>query len=129
MDREILFRGRDSDGVWHSGSLIIDYYGNYNIWTPSEHGKIYGGLYLVGKDTVDQYTGKKDRNGVLIFENDLVGFAGARKLVAMVVFKNSQWMLLNNRISPPYRSTLHNHMFSLLEVVGNVHNNPELIMK
>lgn len=137
MDREILFRGRESNGTWHSGSLIIDYYGNYNIWTPyadpnpnpTSDGKIYGNLALVGKDTVDQYTGKKDRNGVLIFESDLVRFLGTRKFVAMVAFQYSKWILLNNHISPPYRAALSDHMCNILEIVGNIHDNPEMVMK
>lgn len=64
MKREILFRGKDNDGNWRYG-----FYG--------EHGdaacifEIERRLY-VDKSTAGQYTGAKDKNGLMIFEGDIV---------------------------------------------------------
>lgn len=131
MNREILFRGRDKDGKWHSGSLIIDFDGNYNIWTPYKSpeqltgGKVYGDLTLVDKETVGQYAGRKDKNGALIFEDDLIRIDGS-KMVFLVMFDDYQWMCRRKDIMKYYGHRLEDRT-EKYEVAGNIHDNPELL--
>lgn len=130
INREILFRGVDSEGKWHLGSLIIDYYGNHNIWTPYEpptlnSDKIFGDLTLVDKETVGQYTGLKDKNGVLIFEGDLVRIS-ENSIPVIVTFEDYQWLCLRKDIWPYYRHRFDNTL-NKYEVVGNIYDNPELL--
>ena len=82
--------------------------------------------------TIMQYTGLKDKNGKEIYEGDVVsgfqvaGMADENYVVefmyASFVFKRGDTGL---RLGPgPEMFTLHNHE---IEVIGNIHENPELL--
>ena len=81
-------------------------------------------------ETVGQYTGLTDKNGTKIFEGDIVVFNKKRNLPnyrikPKVVFydeRNAQF----TRFESPY-ATLQKNMMSECEVIGNIHDNPELL--
>lgn len=82
--REILFRGKRSNtGQWVEGSLIIDgVTGQYFIHSNDdkvnesdkvgEEGCLRFFAFEVDPETISQYTGFTNRNGVKIFEGDIV---------------------------------------------------------
>ena len=63
--REILFRGKSSDG-WHYG--LLTKYGNHK-WRVIEEDN---NMVTVKTNTIGQYTGLTDKNGTKIFEGDIV---------------------------------------------------------
>lgn len=134
--REILFRGkRLNNGEWVEGfynHLPCGRFGadEHMIQTVLENGKI-GMLYDIDPSTVGQYTGLKDKNGKRIFEGDIVRFAERRiggedvSIVEPVAFDEGGFCT--------YRYFLNNWMRSGnaelegIEVIGNIHDNPELL--
>ncbi len=84
-------------------------------------------MYL-GHNNIEQCTGLKDKNGRLIYEGDIV--ERARKIDYDTVNLQIEW----NKKSGRYITTDARHRdwnFSMFEydyeVIGNIHENPELL--
>lgn len=134
--REILFRGkRKKDGEWVEGNLFIP----DNPDTPTQ---ICIGTYTIRicyeiiPETVGQYTGLTDKNGKKIFEGDIVK---KYEELAVVIFSLEDvgscgccysefdgTGFMAKKIHQ--RFEYKNEYLSLdSEVVGNIHDNPELL--
>lgn len=140
MNREILFRGKRSNGKWVYGSLVV----SENI-NPAIYYEVGNGLakqldwYYVTPDTIGQYTGRKDKNRVKIFDGDFVRFSyitdGIKPIeiecLAKVVFEDGSFMI--KCVKGHVHNSMQRALFAMdyfnikVEVVGNVTDNPELI--
>ena len=117
--REILFRGKKlSNGEWYEGDLLVSRQRKIGLILPN-NGKE---CKIIDPETVGQFTGLTDKNGNRIFEGDIVKHEG--KIYEM------KYLEKYARFAPTNKSTVFMVCaFNHLEVVGNIHDNPELLNK
>ena len=151
--REILFRGKRKDnGEWvESGSIVRIIYDEINwgyyigagkpaLYAIDSGGNIHGAIvadenalvqcetmdecifYNVDPETVGQYTGLTDKNGKRIFEGDVVEYG---EEFGKIAYHNSEAMFA---MEFDIWCTDFDHIYPReVEVIGNIHDNPELI--
>lgn len=133
MGREIRFRAWDGKQMiqadhsdWEDFFIEPD----GGIWKSFENGTYAPYRY---KERVDfqimQYTGCKDRNGVEIYEGDILKVWRKPKegyeCVGQVVYSVGYWDIYFKDYFPN-RTDLHLWLLDC-EVIGNIHQNPELL--
>ena len=131
--REILFRGKRIDnGEWVEGfyNHIPNGRGGMDehlIQAVKEDGSI-GRLYNVEPETVGQFTGLTDKNGKKIFDGDILVFSKGATHPIMVYWDGLGWKFLRNgkRIEDAFECNTISHI-QYCEVIGNIHDKPELI--
>lgn len=123
--REILFRGKRVDnGEWETGSLLVERM-NTSDQQVMIADKMTGYPTLVLPETIGQYTGLCDKNGVKIFEGDVVKSIAAWYAVE---FENGGYGLRlfgKGELIPIMGRG--NFNANEVEVIGNVFDNPELL--
>ena len=121
--REILFRGKRADnGEWVYGSLITErnmFDGNLMTMHIQDIEEPYDDN-LIDDETVGQFTGLTDKNGVKVFEGDIVRIFDGEYCSVVIKYSNEQGSFTVDDTS------LH-YWVSDIEVIGNVHDNPELL--
>ena len=136
--REIIFRGKRADtGDWVYGDLIhVGYL--YCVGNDIEaFTKAAFNECVVNPETVGQYTGLKDRNGKEIYEGDILLLSDKNTYQELVVVEQGPygWVFYNPKTvfrfkdgSYTYRAVEnYRRLFGIGEVVGNIHDNPELL--
>lgn len=116
------FRARDQRGNWHVG-LLTFMFGQYAIVNETDENTVY----LIDKETVGQSTGLKDKNGVEIFEGDVLYYIPFESHIndSIVVFEKGSFckkMLRNGKLTSVKFIDSEEY-----EVIGNIHENPELL--
>ena len=129
--REILFRGRRRNGEWIEG--------NYIFWNKKHC--IYDGIYYeVLPETIGQYTGLCDKNGKRIFEGDILKIAKVSDSIGMyyfpplnypvnvvVTWDMCAWMWETLCEDKRYIGFPEAWCHYECEIIGNIHDNPELL--
>lgn len=153
MDREILFRGRRLDnGQWVYGYYSCDSGKYHFIKSINDYLD-----YRIDPNTLGQFTGLMDMNNNKIFEGDIMGLPESdingvkykNRYVRVVEWINDGFFLIDNctmggevrkygdRIA--LEISLNSNYAGLARcfndrglsyiVIGNIHNNPELLTK
>lgn len=121
--RGVIFRGKRLDnGEWVYGSLFVGFKKSYicpeAIAMYNFDGALcLGGFIEVDPSTVGQYTGLEDKHGKQIIEGDILLFRAGRTHV--VRFEDGAFILEDSAIPIPFAIKS--------EIIGNVHDNPELL--
>lgn len=126
MSREILFRGKRTD----NGEWIVGY-----LYRLSENNppfimlcSKYGESYEVDEHTICQCTGLKDKNGNLIWENDIVkclynSYGENGVYIGKVIYREDTCCFVDANSE----STDYEWWEEEKEVIGNIFDNKELL--
>ena len=159
--REILFRGKRKfprwrfDNIWVDGYLLRYEDGDCDICSPSGPDELY--KYSVHPSTVGEFTGLTDKNGVKIFEGDIIRYNTSDDFDCHSVVKLGEyeqdgsggeyaprrcigWYAeVDNFTCPDWAEDDPSYFSGYLkqqnllevsaqcEVIGNIHDQPELI--
>ncbi|MEE0216250.1 MAG: YopX family protein [Lachnospira sp.] len=133
MEDKYLFKAkRVDDGEWVTGSLITCEDGTCKIATSCLEGKadepILVCAYDVDRDTICQCTGLKDKNGKLIWKNDIVNCMDA-ECCGYISWNESEAGFYFNVLLEDGRFE-EEHIYDYqdcMEVIGNIFDNKELL--
>jgi uncharacterized phage protein (TIGR01671 family) len=129
--RDIEFRGKLKRAINKykpAGSWIYGDYYFCGAYIREKDAVI--GLY-VDPETVGQYTGLKDKNGKKIFEGDIIELyygQGFGKIKGVVTWKEKDCAFMAvDKINSPLSLVYVNENPGAVEVLGNIHDTPELL--
>jgi len=130
--REILFKAKRIDnGEWIIGNLYR-FDRDPKSWQIQTVNGYVCHSNIVDPETVCQYIGLKDKNGIEIYEDDIV--RGEKGIIAVVKWEEDidcdrYWMT-----AAGFLIDLDDHEYGVddaktdkIEVIGNIYDNPELL--
>ena len=136
MSREILYRGKRTDnGEWVEGWVTSQFkkHTEGELLTRIQSNVFGVGEHLVDTETVGEYTGLTDKNGKKIFEGDIIickkeicgNFIDSCVEIGFVEMKHGAFGLHRKQgYYRPFKDWLEDYEY---EIIGNIHDNPELL--
>ena len=147
--REILFRGKTSNGEWEYGVPVFSGLNNELAFMKQMHSYDH----QVIPETVGQYTGLTDKNGKKIFEGDIVQYTDEEcyypeencDFVGRISLEHGAFGIVTNDNIPIdlndwcdddnfvslwelyWNLSVEGEILDMIEIIGNIHDNPELL--
>ncbi len=146
--REYKFRGKNKDIGWVYGQLAYDINGNAYIIQEVELDSSYEleetilfatMWYRVDKETVGQYTGRKDKNGKEICEGDILTIPewliNDNQEVCVCIYDQENTvsdiigfgLYTTDGYSGKFKILVYSDEWDEFKVIGNIYDNPELL--
>lgn len=136
MDRYLFKAKRLDNGEWVIGNLVFSVYTRNDVCVGQYGNDI--GMHIVDPSTICQCTGLKDKNGNLIWENDIVKDLFS-DVCAPIKYGSYQscfdehvgfYVDWTDKYAKRYRKDLGYWInMADTEIIGNVFDNPELLKR
>ena len=123
MKRDILFRGINFQKEWVYGDLFHSYANDDIAIAYYREGSKTPTFDVIFPESVGQYTGLTDKNGVKIFEGDIISI-GEPNIKYITMWRDAGLCAKQIGTSSYIGLT---YWASDIEVLGNIKDNPELI--
>ena len=129
--REIKFRGKDYNNKWRYGDLVQEKWGQGKAIMIKKDKTAWSVL----EETLGQYTGLKDKNGKEIYEGDIIFDSFYERKAKVVFLEGAFWLDYIDdfkeyeTIHKRYQLIANYDNKSVLEVIGNIYDNLELLEK
>lgn len=146
MENRFLFRGKRIDnGEWVEGYLSYPFCtkkGNESYYFYAKDSLGFFCRCVVDASTICQCTGLKDKNGKLIWENDIIhkpfytdhdAYANSEAYTGRIQYKDCGWSVEITKsdgsvcVSPIIEMIAYSKDIEHFEVIGNIFDNPELL--
>lgn len=123
--RVIKFRGKDATGQkgWVYGDLVH----NMKVTATGVAPCVMVGGYEVVPETVGEFTGLHDKNGEEIYEGDIINCGGCKPLFEVRFVRGVFYFLWSGDLDNEFPPVKFRPLYA--EVVGNIHDNPELLSR
>lgn len=130
--RDIIFKAKRRDNKKWIEGYYCKYGDNDCIIEPTTFG-LAKGIGVI-PETVGQYTGLLDKDGKKVFEGDVIkDLGGSMDGIPRVVIWNEVWMEFETYLVKSHWAygTNNSRLWLMrnreIEVIGNIHDNPELL--
>ena len=121
--REILYRGKRADnGEWVEGFYLYTEENTHPVIIDMKCRS-----HIIIPETVGQFTGLTDKNGVRVFEDDILfsSYIADSPSIEVVKWIYNGWHTQEGDLTPDMIDDVGIMPYS--EVIGNVHDNPGLM--
>jgi len=130
MERIIKFRAWDKEDNKMYEVASIDFTFEVILWKPNKEGGDTRTFQDFKLCDIMQYTGLKDKNGVEIYEGDILHKERSRYVNVIWDSEQGRWAIGNT--PSPYkgidiRPSLWEFLQVEFKVIGNIYENPELL--